>query len=267
MERTDRYSPEDTAGSGRNLERLARAGYLTKGIVYALVGVLAAQAALGAGGATTDTEGALQRIVTEPFGRVLLGLVTFAQAVLDPENKGDDAGGLAKRAGSLVSGIAYGGLALTAGRLALGTGGGGGGSSGPEDLSARLMGWPLGVWLVGLIGLLVIGFGLQQLYKGYQALFRDKLKHGEMSASELIWTVRAGRLGLAARGIVFGIIGMFLVRAALSANPEQARGLGEALATLARQPLGPLLLGTVALGLVAYGIYMVLLARYRRFPA
>jgi hypothetical protein len=277
MERTDRYSPEDTAGSGRNLERLARAGYLTKGIVYALVGVLAAQAALGAGGATTDTEGALQRIVTEPFGRVLLGLVTLGligyalwritQAVLDPENKGDDAGGLAKRAGSLVSGIAYGGLALTAGRLALGTGGSGGGSSGPEDLSARLMGWPLGVWLVGLIGLLVIGFGLQQLYKGYQASFRDKLKHGEMSASELIWTVRAGRLGLAARGIVFGIIGMFLVRAALSANPEQARGLGEALATLARQPFGPLLLGTVALGLVAYGIYMVLLARYRRFPA
>jgi hypothetical protein len=127
------------------------------------------------------------------------------------------------------------------------------------------MGWPLGVWLVGLAGLLVIGYGLQQIYEGYRSSFRKELKQGEMSANELTWAIRAGRFGLTARGVVLGIIGVFLVRAALSADPEQARGLGEALATLARQPFGPILLGVVALGLVAYGIYLGVLARYRRF--
>ncbi|GAB4196526.1 MAG: DUF1206 domain-containing protein [Roseiflexaceae bacterium] len=257
------------------MEQLARAGFLTKGVVYGLVGLLAAQAAFGAGGATTDTQGILERIVTQPFGQILLGLIALGlfgyalwrvvQALLDPEHKGGDAGALAERAGALVNGVIYFGLALTAGRLALGNGAGGG--NGTEDATARLMGWPLGVWLVGIAGLVVIGVGVQQLYQAYRASFRKKLRQEEMSAGELTWAVRAGRFGLAARGVVFAIIGVFLIQAARSADPQQARGLGEALETLAQQPFGPLLLGTVALGLVAYGIYMAVLARYWRFPA
>ncbi|HEU4322048.1 MAG TPA: DUF1206 domain-containing protein [Roseiflexaceae bacterium] len=274
MARIDRLIPQGVNAADHRLERLARMGYLTKGIVYALVGLLAAQAAFGAGGATTDTQGVLERIVTQPFGQILLGLTALGlagyalwrvvQAALDPEHKGNDAGGLAERAGSLINGVIYFGLALTAGRMALGTGGAGG--DGTEDITARLMGWPLGVWLVGIAGLVVIGVGVQQLYQGYRASFRKKLREEEMSAEEQTWAVRAGRFGLAARGIVFVIIGAFLIQAARSADPQQARGLGEALATLAEQPFGPLLLGTVALGLVAYGVYMAVLARYWRFP-
>ncbi len=275
MARIDRLMPHGAAAADSRLERLARMGYLTKGIVYALVGLLAAQAAFGAGGATTDTQGVLERIVTQPFGQILLGLAALGlagyalwrvvQAVLDPERKGGDAGGLAERAGALINGVIYFGLALTAGRLALGTGGAGG--DGTKDITARLMGWPLGVWLVGVVGLVVIGVGVQQLYGGYRASFRKKLRQEEMSAGELTWAVRAGRFGLAARGIVFVIVGVFFIQAARSANPQRAGGLGEALATLAQQPFGPLLLGIVALGLVAYGVYMAVLARYWRFPA
>jgi hypothetical protein len=88
-----------------------------------------------------------------------------------------------------------------------------------------------------------------------------------MSATERKWTKRSGQAGLAARGVVFCIIGVFLIQAALSANPEEARGLGGALDTLAAQPYGPYLLGAVALGLVGYGVYCAVNARYRRIPA
>ena len=80
------------------------------------------------------------------------------------------------------------------------------------------------------------------------------------------WTERWGRFGIAARGIVFGIVGAFLIRAALQYDPQEARGLGGALQTLAKQPLGPWLLGAVALGLVAFGLFMLSVARYRRIP-
>ena len=85
-----------------------------------------------------------------------------------------------------------------------------------------------------------------------------------MSAPEKTWATRMGRFGLAARGVVFAVIGFFLIQAARSSNASQVRGLGGALAALASQPYGPWLLGLVALGLVAYGIYNFVQARYRQ---
>jgi Domain of Unknown Function (DUF1206) len=85
-----------------------------------------------------------------------------------------------------------------------------------------------------------------------------------MSQAEQTWAVRLGRLGIAARGIVFGIIGLFLIQAAKQSDASQAKGFGEALASLEQQPFGPWVLGLVALGLIAYGIYSVVEARYRR---
>jgi hypothetical protein len=97
--------------------------------------------------------------------------------------------------------------------------------------------------------------------------FRDELKSGEMSARERMWANRSGRLGYAARGVVFGVIGVFLVQAALRTDPDQVRSLGGALQTLAHGSFGPYILGTVALGLVAYGAFMFsfmfVMARYR----
>ena len=89
------------------------------------------------------------------------------------------------------------------------------------------------------------------------------LKLDEMGETVRKWTERWGRIGITARGFVFGVVGTFLVRAALEYDPQEARGLGGALQTLARQPLGPWLLGAVALGLVAYGLFMLSVARYR----
>ncbi len=255
---------------------LGRLGYAAKGVVYGLVGVLALLVALGRGGQTTDTRGVLQTIVDAPSGRLLLAVVTlglfghalwrFVQAARDTENKGTDARGIAARVAYAAIGVVYVGLALAAARLVLGTGGGNQSSDqSTQDWTARLLGQPFGRLLVGLAGLIVIGIGGYQFYRAYKAEFREKLKLHEMSAAEQTWTTRVGRGGFAARGVVFVIIGGFLLVAALRDQSEQARGLGGALDTVvAQQTYGPWLLGIVALGLVAYGVFMVVQARYRR---
>lgn len=254
------------------VERLARFGYTAKGVVYSIVGLLAAQAALSTGGKTTDTQGALQAIVTQPFGKFLLGLVAigligyvvwrFVQAIKDPENKGTDAKGLAQRLGYAVNGLIYASLALSAMQMFLGTGGSN--SNSTQDWTARLLAQPFGQWLVGTIGAFVLGLGFYQFYTAYSAKFRKKLNLAQLSDTEEKWVIWISKFGLAARGIVFCVIGFFLIQAARQSDPSEARGLGEALQVLEQQPYGPWILGVVAVGLVAYGIYMVIQARYSR---
>jgi hypothetical protein len=257
------------------IELLGRFGYAAKGVVYVIVGLLAAQAALGIGGDTTDTQGALQWIVDKPFGKVLLGVIAvgllgyaiwrFVQAAMDTENKGTDAQGIYVRAAYAVLGLIYLGLSFSALQLALGSGGGnGGGDRSAQDWTAWLMSQPFGPWLVAIAGAGIFGSGLFQLYRAYTANFREKLKLAEMSPTEETWATRLGRLGFTARGIAFGVIGALLVVAAIQADPGQARGLGGALQTLADQPFGPWVLGLVALGLMAYGLYMGVEAKFRR---
>lgn len=257
------------------VERLARVGYAAKGVVYLLVGLLAAQAAFGTGGQTTGTQGALREIVKAPFGQLLLVLIAlglasyvlwrFVQAIRDPGNKGSDVKGLLQRAGYLASGLAYAGLSLTAIQMVVGSSGGSGSGQSAEDWTARLLALPFGTWLVGLAGLVAIGVGLAEFYRAYQADFH--LKREEMSETEETWVTRLGRVGLVARGIVYGLIGLFLIQAARQYDPSEAGGLGEALSTLAAQPYGPWLLGIVALGLAAYGLYSIARSRYRRIHA
>jgi Domain of Unknown Function (DUF1206) len=254
------------------IERLARAGYVSYGVVYALVGVLAVQAALGAGGKTASQEGALRQILLAPFGRVLLGAVVIGllgyamwrllQGILDPENEGTDAKGLSRRVNHVLNGLFHAALAFSAGWLALGLGGGSGGP--PEDWTARLLAQPPGGPLAVIAGAAIVVAGLYQLYKAYNADFRGELASGEMSAGARRWATRNGRLGYASRGVVFGVIGVFLAQAALQTDPDEVRGLGGALETLAHQPFGPYLLGALTLGLVAYGVFMFVVARYRR---
>lgn len=254
------------------IERVARFGYAAYGVVYVLVGVLAFQAALGGGGETAGQEGALQTILLAPLGRFLLGLVALGllgyaawrlfQGILDPENEGRSVKGIAKRSDHVVNGLFHAALAVSVGGVALGSGSGGGG--GPDDWTATLLQQPVGRSLTVAVGVGIIVIGLFQFYRAYDAKFMEKLKPGEMGPGERVWTRRGGRLGHAARGVVFLIIGTFLVQAALQSDPNEARGLGGALSTLAGQPFGPYLLGAVSFGLVCFGLFMFVVARYRR---
>jgi hypothetical protein len=270
-----RLHAKDAARRARPwMERLARLGYATEGAVYALIGLLAAGAAVGTGGHATGQRGAFEIVAGSPFGSVLLGLIAVGflgyalwrsvQAIADPDEEGTDVKALGKRVGYGVSALVYAGLAFSAAGLILGTASDGSGS--PDDWTALLLSWPLGRVLVVGVGAAVLGVGLHELYQAYKAEFLEYLKLGEMGANARKWTERWGRLGVAARGIVFGVVGTFLIRAALEYDAQEARGLGGALQTLAQEPLGPWLLAAVALGLVAYGLFMLSVARYRHIP-
>lgn len=272
----DLQQPVRQLATHPGFERLARLGYAAKGFVYFTIGLLAAQAAVGTGGTTTDTAGALESIVTQPFGKFLLGLVAVGlvgyflwrcvQAILDPGHAGEklDAKRIVQRLGYGCSAIAYAGLTLTAIKLILGSGGGGGGDS-TQDWTARLLAQPFGRWLVGLGGLVIIAVGLSYLYQAYKAKFLDEYRLDQMSQREQKWARRLGQIGMSARGIVFALIGVFLIQAAWQSDASQAKGFGEALAALAQQPYGAWLLGLVALGLIVYSIHSVIEARYRQF--
>ena len=275
------FSPNTVKGQSERLSRearrwivpLARFGFAAQGVVHIIIGSLAALAAFHRGGRTTGSQGALVEILSQPYGQAMLGAIaagfvgyTFwrlTQAIQDTDHKGSDAKGIVVRLGCALIGMIYGSLAITAGRLIIGIGANDDEES-SQEWTATLLAQPFGQWIVGAIGVGIIAFALHQCYLAYTAKFLEQLDRSAMSRRFDTWVRRVGRLGLSARGIVFMIIGVYLIVAALTANPNQARGLSGALRALEQQPFGPWTLGVVALGLMAYGLYMLLLARYRR---
>jgi hypothetical protein len=206
-----------------------------------------------------------------PFGEVLLVAVAiglggyalwrFIQAFGDTEHEGTSLKGKAVRAGYAVSGLVHAALAWSAVELVQGRRGHGDEAVSREH-TARLLSLPYGPELVCAVGAAIIGLGLAQLFLAATARFGEKLR--PMHPAARAWTIRLGRLGYVARGVVFGVIGGFLVSAGVHANPREARGLAGTLHALAGQPSGAWIFGTVAVGLAAYGVFMLLLARYRR---
>ena len=262
--------------TGPWIEGLGRFGHVAIGVVYATIGVLAALTALSQGGGTTDSHGALAWIVQAPFGRVILGALAlgfagyatwrFVQAIRDTESKGTDLMGLLNRLVYAFIGATYGALALSALDLARGRAGSGGGSGDAvaQDWTAWLLAQPFGQVLVAAVGLGVIGVSLVQFYLAYSGKCCDSLQTAELNREQDRVVRAAGRIGFSARGIAFAIIGVLLLVAAVHARSDEVRGLGGALATLAQQPFGPWLLGIVASGLVVYGAFMMVKARYGR---
>jgi len=259
--------------AGRSgVELAARVGYASRGVVYAVIGVLALMLALGEGGRATDTHGAVEEVARQPFGSVLLvvlgvGLLAFAvwrfvQSVMDVERKGRTGKGLLGRVVLGISGLIHASLALFAFNLLSGRGGGRGG--GTQGMTAELLSKPFGQVLVALVGVAVIGFALYQFKQAVKGKMLEKLSLTGMAARQRIWVERICKAGVFARSVVFLLVGAFFLQAAVQADPGEAGGLGEALKTLASQPFGPWLLGLVALGLVAYAAYQFLEARYRR---
>jgi hypothetical protein len=258
-------------GSAQNpawIEPLARAGYTARGVVFLLVGVLAVLAALGSGGDTTDTRGALASLPDSALGTVILGAIalglgsyavwSLVRAVKDPERDG-----AAKRAFFGLTAVIYASLAFETGRMAL-SGVRSGGSDSARHWSATLLEQPLGQWLLGAAGLAIALYGVQQLVHAWRVKLDDQLDLASLSSHARTWAVRAGRAGLAARGVVFAIIGAYVVIAAVEAQPTEARGLDGTLDLLARTPW---LLLLIATGLAAYGVYNLVRARYRRIPS
>lgn len=259
------------------VEGLAHAGFAAKGVVYLVIGALALLAAVGRGGQTTDSEGALRTLLQQPFGWLLLVVIAiglagyalwrFVEAAVDPEGAGTQDTRVVKRAAYAISGAIHAALAVQAARLVFGLRGASGGGSAPQDWTALVLAQPLGRWVVVAVGLGVAAFGLTELVRAYRTDLPKQLELGRLGHSARKWIVRFGRMGMAARGVVFVVMGAFLVRAAATHDASEARGLGGALASLHEQPHGPWLLGLVAIGLMAFGLFELVQARYRRIRA
>lgn len=251
---------------------LARIGYAARGIVYLLVGGLTTLAAFDQGGQTTGSPGALKSVLTAPLGTVLLflltlGLVSYAlwrgiQAIKDTDHHGTTPKGIAIRAGLAGSAISHIVLAVIAAMAVTTIGGSSGGS---EESTQSAVGWlmsqPYGRWLVGATGLVLGTIGLVHHLKAWKTDFDDEFDMPEHSRH---WVFPMFRFGLTARGIVFMIVGGLFVAAAYQINPEQAGGTTQALNALREQPYGKWLLGGVAIGLFAFGLYSFLAALYGR---
>lgn len=244
---------------------LLRSGWVAKGVLYVVVGVLAVQVALGGGpDEQADQQGALRAVRDQSFGAGLLaalalGLAAYAVWRLVDAWAGDDSG--LHRAGHAVSGVAHAVLAVLAARLVFDSSGGGGDQAPP--LTARVLEAPAGRWLVGGAGLVLAAVGVKFVADGLRRSFLDELDAG----ADRRWLEPLGVVGSVARGVVFLLLGWFVLRAAVQYDAREARGLDGALRALAGRPYGPALLLVVAVGLLAYGAFAALSARSRRLPA
>lgn len=256
---------------------LVRVGYAAKGLVYVVIGWLALMTAVSVGGKTTDPQGAITTIYQQPFGKFLLFIIfvgfvgyalwQFARAAFDLDAQDSGAKETVRRIGYAVVGVSYLGFALAALRLMLQHVAPQSSNSSTQDWTARLLAAPGGVALVVVVGLIVFGVAIGLFYEAWKLRFERYFPLGQMNEGERKLTRITGRYGLSSLGAIFILISIFLIEAALNHNPHKAQGLAGALATLAAQPFGELLLGLVAIGLVAYGIYGFVEARYRRISA
>ena len=262
-----------SAGRSRWVEGLGRAGLVAKGVLYAVIGILAVKVAVGARGDDPGKEGALRTIAAQPFGKVLLAILALglagyaawrlAQGLLDRDAEGERAKGLAKRAGNVAKGVWYGGLCVLTVLKIAGAESESGGSSQEDRATSGVLGLPFGRYLVYAAA---AGFVAAAVFNGYRAVtcnFRKKLETHKMSETEEAAATGVGVVGHLARFVVFGLIGAFLAKAAWEFDPREAAGLDTALYEVARQPYGGFLLGSLAVGLLAYALYCFVQARYR----
>lgn len=259
---------------GRGITWLARSGYAARGVVYLIVGIFAFMAGIGSG-RTVGTKGAIQQLLGQPFGQTLLwimvvGLVAYVawrltQAITDPEGHGTDAKGLLIRAGLVGSAITYSLLALfTLGLLGSSIGdsaSGGSGGSGANDFLSGLLGWKYSKYLVYAVALIPLGVGIAHIIKGWKAKFE---KYFYASRDVMRWVRPISRTGLIARGVAFLIVAGMLFSGGTRYEPTNPPSLEDALNALQSLPFGAFWLSLVGLGLVAFALYSVAEAVWRR---
>ena len=260
------------------MELLIRVGFGARGLLYVVMGMVALSVALGGSSAPADQQGALAELARLPSGKILLilmiiGLVGYSvwgliRATFDPLHLGKQLKGLVQRAGYLVSGISY--FTLVFPTIHLLSGQGKAAQNGAQTAQAQqsastFMTTAGGHWLVAIIGIVIMGVGVAQFYIGISRRFDRQFQLYDVDYGNKKWIRPVGRVGTVARAVVFFIIGLFMTLAAYHSNPHQAVGMDGALLKLARLPYGPWLLGFVASGLIAFGLYSLAGAVWVRF--
>lgn len=266
-----RRSVEQAAGGG-TARRLVLVGWAAKSVVYLALAWLVLQMARGGGSEEASTTGALRLIQDATGGRLVLvalgiGLLLYAAGrILEVTTLGGGQIDASDKAQAAVMSLVYLALAVTAFTVAGSSSGGGsgGGGGGEQQGTAVLLGLPLGRILVGLIGLGIVALGAYTAWKGVRKDFLPTLRTGAMSPSLRSWSEPIGVVAYVTKGIVFALLGWFLLQAALTYDAQQAVGLDGALHRVAQAGWGRALLVAVGVGLLAYALFCALEARYRK---
>ena len=256
------------------LERFARFGFAAKGVVYIVIGYLAALAPVGLRRHPTGVHGALVTLLRQPIGSLLLAVIAFGfatfgiwliiRAAVDPEHEGRSWSAIGIRIGWAFGGLTHFGVVVAAIHMIIGY------ATRDDEIEARdwtatILAYPLGRWIVAGVDVGILIYGLLQIHHGLLDRLDPRLALGGVSETSRRWIRAVCRFGMTARGVVFSMLGAFLIRAAYDFNAKEARGLGGTLRELAAEPHGRALLAIAALGLIAFGVYMLVLGRYRRF--
>lgn len=261
------------AANSKTVAAAARAGFVARGVIYVLIGVLSLRIAFFGGGKQADRGGAIAEIAQKPFGTVLLWLLGIALAGMSLWRLSEAAFGQAgpdgdkpgKRAVAAARCVFYGFVAYSVLAYAAGNKSSGSGSSdkNSQDVTAKALDWPGGQWIVGIAGAAVTGAGVWIAVRALLRKFEKHLKMTEMSRTTRQVVVAFGVFGGTARGIVFATAGGFAIAAAVRHKPGEAKGMDDTLRTFAGTPAGPWLLALIAVGLMAFGVFSWANARWR----
>ena len=250
------------------LVRLGRIGYAAKGFIYIVVGLLAVRASMGFGGETTDTRGAIEAIGDAPFGMLALLVVSlgllgyaawrFVSALADAERRGRSLKAVTLRVGEALRGLVYGVLGAWTLKYLIDREGDSGDKT--REVTRWVMHIPAGRWLVIGAGLGILSYAVYQMYRAFRRKFLKRLDLSQAGDLSRKLIERLGGFGIAARAIVFGMIGLLVLRAGWHYNPAEAGGIEKSLDTIRNYSL---IFATVAAGLIAFGILQIVIARYR----
>ena len=259
---------QENADVKKSIEGLVRLGYLAKAIVYLLVGALALKVAAGVGGGRiTDPGGALYVVLRKPYGQVMLiliavGLLTYAGWQVWRAFAGHHAGKNAlHRALTVIRALVYGAVGVKAAKLVLGLRGG---DSGPEPIVREALRWPYGEWMILIAAVGVGWYGVVEIHDAWKGRLEPDLDAPTLRQRAGDWAMPVARGGIGARGVLMIVLAFGLLRAAMARRPSAAGGLDTSLSLLNTLPQGALLLGAAAAGVLAYGVYQLLHARYAR---
>jgi hypothetical protein len=253
------------------ISRVAQTGLVAKGVVYVLLGLLAFMAAFEISGKDSNdaTQSGVMRFVREmPAGEILLlavaaGLLcyTFWRGV-QAFRSGSDTKGWKKRLRYMFSGLGYLALAISAVRIS-----GGKRSSGDrnQQFAGELMDKPFGQVLVGVSGLILAGVGVYQIWYGLSEKYKKHVQELSLQTERANFLLRSGKVGYISRGVVWLVIAYLFIRAAIHAAASEAGNTGKAFRFIETSAYGSVLLGALGVGLVAYGVFNFVRARYERF--
>lgn len=264
-------APSDTAEQVHRshwMDHAVRAGLVAYGVVHLLVAWLAVQLAFGEKEDSASNTGALHYLAQQPFGEVLVWLVAIGMFLLvvwrllefgfGYQDESDTQDRWKGRAASLGKAVIYGALGWSAVKTAAGEGSQGG----TDSTTARLMDLPAGQWIVGAVGLAIIGYGASLVYRGWTEKFREHLDAQGQAGKDGSAYVLAGKIGYIAKGVAIGIVGGLFGYAAITHEAKKSGGLDQALQRVLEVPFGPVLLVAIGIGIAGYGVFCFARAKH-----